>query len=451
MTKGQACGCWAVLAAVLAAASVSSAETRRLVLVSVDGLRPDYYTKADEIGLKVPTLRRLMREGAYAHGVVGVLPTVTYPSHTSLITGVPPRVHGILGNSIFDPLNRSNGAWEWFADDVRVPSLATAAHAVHLTTAAVSWPVTVGLDADWIMPEFWRPNSSHPYDIRLLKLASTPRLLDDIAVHRGRPMVFPIVEKDRMDAALFILDVHRPELLLLHIFDTDSAQHSKGPLTPEAKVAVEGADANLGRLLAVLEKDGLAGETVFAVVSDHGFMPVTTTLRPNVLLRDAGLLTVDSKGKTTDWRAWFHVNGGSAALRLRDPKDAEALAKVRGLLEAKKAEGVYRILGPEEIARFGGDRDASLAIDASSGLYFNGGLDGPWSEPSSANRGYHGYAPDRPEMLSSFVVAGPGLKKKGDLGTIKMTEIAPTLAQWLGVTLGAEADRPLPLFDPPVL
>src|SRR5262249_11171028 len=121
-----------------------AAAVRRVVMVSVDGLMPDYYRKADALGLKVPTLRRMMKDGAWASGVVGVLPTVTYPSHTTLITGVLPRVHGITGNRIFDPLERANGAWFWFASDVRVPSLVSAARARWLKTASVSWPVSVG-------------------------------------------------------------------------------------------------------------------------------------------------------------------------------------------------------------------------------------------------------------------------------------------------------------------
>ena len=425
-----------------------SAEGRRVVLVSVDGLMPDYYRRADALGLKVPNLRRLMRDGAWASGVVGVLPTVTYPSHTTLITGVTPRVHGIAGNRIFDPLDRSGAAWHWFADGVRVPSLVSAARARWLTTAAVSWPVSVGIGADWNLPEFWRPGSRHEYDLKLLAAVSTPGLIGDVGRHRARGFGWPIVEQDRMDAALFILAVHRPHLLLLHIFDTDGAQHDHGPRSPEALRAVEQADANLGKLLSEIETNGTTGETLFAVVSDHGFLPVSRTLRPNVLLRDAGLITVGKDGKPTDWRASFAAEGGSAALRLKDPADREALDRARALFEVRLAEpdsGIHRILGPAEVAAMGGAGEGLFVLDAREGYYFSGGLDGEWSSPSTS-RGTHGYAPDRPEMQAALLVIAPGLERKGDLGVVKMTAIAPTLARYLGVTLGPEADAPLPLF-----
>lgn len=427
---------------------VRGAEARRVVLVSVDGLMPDYYRRADALGLKVPTLRRLMREGAWASGVVGVLPTVTYPSHTTLITGVTPRVHGIPANRIIDPLEHSGGAWHWFADDVRVPSLVSAARARWLTTASVSWPVSVGIGADWNLPEFWRPGSRHEYDLKLLAAVSTPGLVDDVGRHRGRPFGWPAVDQDRLDAALFILAVHRPHLLLLHIFATDDAQHDHGPRSPEALRAVEEADANLGKLLAAIESNGTAAETLFAVVSDHGFLPVSRTLRPNVLLKEAGLITVGKDGKPTDWRASFVADGGSAALRLKDPADREALDRARALLEARRADsdsGIQRILGPAEIAALGGAAEGQFVLDAREGFYFSGALDGEWSSPSTS-RGTHGFAPDRLEMQASFLVTAPGLDRKGELGVVKMTAIAPTLARYLGVTLGPEADAPLPLF-----
>jgi predicted AlkP superfamily pyrophosphatase or phosphodiesterase len=78
-----------------------------VVLISVDGLKPEYVLDADRYGLKIPTLRRMVAEGTSASAVTGVLPTVTYPSHTTLVTGVAPATHGILNNSPFDPLQRN--------------------------------------------------------------------------------------------------------------------------------------------------------------------------------------------------------------------------------------------------------------------------------------------------------------------------------------------------------
>jgi predicted AlkP superfamily pyrophosphatase or phosphodiesterase len=79
-----------------------------VLMISIDGLMPSSYTQASPA--KIPSIRALAAEGAYADGVVGVLPTVTYPSHTTLVTGVPTAVHGITNNRMFDPENKSGGA-----------------------------------------------------------------------------------------------------------------------------------------------------------------------------------------------------------------------------------------------------------------------------------------------------------------------------------------------------
>ncbi len=89
-----------------------------LVVLSIDGLRPTDVLQAAQHGLRVPHLRRLVADGAHASGVVGVLPTVTYPSHVTLVTGVSPARHGILANQPFDPMARNMGGWYWYAEDI---------------------------------------------------------------------------------------------------------------------------------------------------------------------------------------------------------------------------------------------------------------------------------------------------------------------------------------------
>ena len=108
-----------------------------VLMISVDGLKPEYVLDADARGLRLPYLRSLISQGAYAEGVVGVWPTVTYPSHTTLVTGVSPAEHGILANLEFDPQHHFKESWFWYAAQIRVPTLWQAAHAAGLSTASV--------------------------------------------------------------------------------------------------------------------------------------------------------------------------------------------------------------------------------------------------------------------------------------------------------------------------
>ncbi|MCM2313998.1 MAG: alkaline phosphatase family protein [Thermoanaerobaculia bacterium] len=421
----------------------------RALVVSIDGLTPRHYREAAARGVAIPNLAKLVADGAWAEGVDGVLPTLTYPSHTTLITGVKPIDHGIVSNRVFDPFDTSAGAWYWFAKDIRVPTLVSAARSRRLRAAAISWPVSIGLDADFNMPEFWRGASKHPFDVRFLEQLSTPGLLDAVGKFRGSPMqaFHDQRDPDRIDVACWIIEQQAPELVLVHVFDLDFAQHEFGPMSPESLRTLEVTDALLGRLLASLEKAKTRDTTLIAIVSDHGFVATSTTIRPNVWLVDAGFVKLDPKGQVIEYRAIFHSDGGSASLRLRNPGDKETLAEVRRLLETKLADpasGIERILDAATVAELGGAGE--LVLDARDGFEFSGASRGAWSE-GAQTRGQHGYAPLRESIRAGFVIAGPGVRK-GSLGVVPMTSIAPTVARHLGIELSPLAGAPLDIQSP---
>lgn len=433
----------AVLSLCLAAAT--TAAEPRVVMIAVDGLMPAYYLRADELGLKVPNLRKLMADGAYAR-VTGVLPSVTYPSHTTLITGVLPRKHGIGANTYFDPQEKAAGAWRWYADEVQVETLVSAARARKVSTGSVSWPVSVGRFADWNVPEYFRPGSEHASDVRLVEALASPGLVRAAAQARGREFAWPLTDDDRTDLAVHLLRTRKPRLMLLHIFEVDDQEHDYGPLTPEAKAAVEKSDAHIGQVLAALDAAGTRASTLVAIVSDHGFLPVERTVRPNTALRDAGLIDLDDKGKIRSWRAAFHSSGGSAALHLAKDAPPDTLERVKAALAkhlADPASGIRDVLDAAAVERFGGV-DVPLVLNAREGFSISHTAAGEWLVVPGTSKGAHGHAPDREELQASLVLAGPGVRSKGDLGVVSMTQIAPTLARVLGLSLDAAAGRPLP-------
>jgi len=345
-----------ILAAALVLSSLAGGHTapeRHVVMISIDGLMPSYYLDADQLSIEAPNLQRLVAEGAYARGVVGVLPSVTYPSHTTLITGVAPRLHGIDNNTYFDPMGLSRGAWRWYAREIRVPTLVSASRARWLRTASISWPVSVGLGTDFNLPEFWRNGSEHDSDLELLRAISRPdNLLDDIEGHRGAPLGYPLTDSDRIDAAVYTIETHRPHLSLIHIFDLDSAQHDHGPGSPEAIAAVEASDRELGRVLAAIEKAGIAPRTLVAVVSDHGFLPVRRTLHPNSLLAKAGLIETDEDGRVTSWRE-------RSSTVTRSPRSAEPQKPGYGSTHGRVSTS------PAASARNGRERRTAAALTGS--------------------------------------------------------------------------------------
>jgi predicted AlkP superfamily pyrophosphatase or phosphodiesterase len=429
------------IAATWCAAGSASQNRERpplLVIVSIDGLRPDYITAADEHGAKVPNLRRFLKEGAYAEGVEGVVPTVTYPSHTTLMTGVWPAKHGIFANTTFDPLQKNYQGWYWYAEDIRVPTLWNAAAKAGRTTASVQWPVTVGANINWDIPEFWRANTED--DAKLLRAVSTPELLaeaqSEIGPFSGGVDTTVEADKNRGRYAAWILENKHPSLLTLHLIALDHIEHETGPFSAESVAVLEGLDTVIGSVREAAER--LApGHAFVAVVSDHGFARTDAQLDLFPAFRDAKLFTVDDKGKITDWKAMPWVTGGSAAIVLKEPGDSGIRAQVHELLRKlaeDPANGIDRVLDGEELHKRGGYPTAAFFVSLKPGWRTGSALDGPVVSKTKTG-GTHGELPDVPDLRAAFFLVGPGVPAGRNLGLIDMRDIAPTLAHEAGLAL----------------
>jgi len=409
-----------------------------LVMISIDGLRPDYITAADAHGAKVPNLRRFLKEGTYAEGVQGVVPTVTYPSHTTLITGVWPAKHGILANATFDPLKKNAEGWYWYTEDIKVPTLWDAAAKAGRTTASVQWPVSVGAHVNWLIPEFWRANT--PEDAKLLRAVSTPGLLAEaeqqLGPYAGGVVATADADKTRGRYAQWILEKKHPSLLTLHLIALDHIEHETSPFRAEAIATLEELDGVIGEVRATAEK--LApGRAYVAVVSDHGFAKTENQLNLFPAFRDAKLFTVDDKGKIADWKAMPWVTGGSAAIVLKDPNDTATLTQVRELLAnvaGDPANGVDRVLEADDLHQRGGYPPASFFVSLKPGWKTGSSLTDPLVMKVKLG-GTHGELPDVPELRASFFLVGPGVAAGRSLGLIDMRDIAPTLVHAAGLAL----------------
>ncbi len=409
-----------------------------VVMISIDGLRPDYVTVADVHGAKIPNLRRFLEEGAYADGVQGVVPTVTYPSHTTLVTGVWPAKHGILANTVFDPLQKNYQGWYWYAQDIRVPTLWDAASEQGRTTAAIHWPVTVGARVTWNIPEFWRANTED--DAKLLRAVSTTGLLAEaeklLGPYPGGTDPSVAGDETKTRYAQWILDQKHPALLFVHLIALDHIEHETGPFSAESIAVLESLDADIGKLRETAQR--LApGRAYIAVVSDHGFAKVDSQLNLFPAFRDAHLFSVDDKNKITDWKAMPWTTGGSVAIMLKDPNDVSTRTQVLALLAllaADPANGIDRILDADQIRERGGYPTASFFVSLKPGWRTGSALEGPTLTKIKVG-GTHGELPDVPELRAAFFLVGPGVPAGRSLGVIDMRDVAPTMAHLAGLSL----------------
>jgi predicted AlkP superfamily pyrophosphatase or phosphodiesterase len=431
----------------------SWASGRALLLISIDGLRPDYVLQADTHGLKIPHLRAILRDGAHASGVRGVLPTVTYPSHTTILTGVWPAKHGIYTNITFDPLGRNFEGWYWYSEDIAVPTLWDGAAKAGLTVGNVSWPVSVGAKGiRYNVPEYWRAPKSAD-DLKLLRALSTPGLVAEIAQEAG-PYILDLddaVPGDwaRTRYAAWILRHGKPQLMTVHLAALDHLQHATGPFSPESNRTLEQIDEMLGQL----EEAARAARPDYAVsvVSDHGFSAIDHSLNLMKAFAGEGLVTLGQgsgfRGAplVLDWKAFGKVDGGSAAILLKDPKDEATRVKVEQLLRrlaADPANGIARILDRAAIAAMGGNPEAAFWVDMQANFSV---VNTAGELVTAIKGGTHGYSPSHPEMLASFFMAGPEVAKGLTLSELDMRSLAPTMAAYLGFPFPSADLKPVAL------
>ena len=434
----------ALLLGVVALFGASGSIALPVLLISIDGLRPADVIEAQQRGLKLPNLQAFLTRGSYASDVRGVLPTLTYPAHTTLITGVAPALHGISNNLTFDPTNKNQLGWDWYASDIRVPTLWDAAHAAGLTTANVHWPVSVGAPVDWNLPQIWRTGT--PDDRKLLAALATPGLLPALEKDLG-PYADGINEaldgdQNRARFAVKLLQLHRPQFMTVYFAALDDKEHATGPGTPAANQVLEGIDALVGELVAAAQR--VHPDGVVAVVSDHGFAPVRQDVNLYAPFIKAGLISVKD-GAVSGWQAMPWNAGGSAAIVLKDPADAAVKARVATLLarlQADPAYGIERVLDHAQLVAHGATAKASWFVLFKPGHEMGIKPDAPMPAPGHY-LGMHGYDPALPAMRSTFLIAGAGVPAGRDLGSIDMRDIAPTLAALLGVSLPQAQGRAL--------
>jgi predicted AlkP superfamily pyrophosphatase or phosphodiesterase len=430
-----------------------------VLMISVDGLKPEYVFEAEQRGLKIPYLRSLLTSGTYADGVIGVWPTVTYPSHTTLVTGVSPAEHGIFSNAEFDPEQHFKESWFWYADQIRVPTLWRVAHAAHLTTASVGWPVTVGApDIDFLIPEYWRitgrTKDLNPSDRYLIAALSRPvGLLAQMQKSLGPYLMANDTslpgDEVKTRFAIDILRSHRPVFMTVHLSSLDDAQHGHGVFSAEANRDLEAVDGMLAELAAAAHAASPAG--IVAIVSDHGFTALTHRVNLLIPFLRAGLVTttfdpITQLPKLASWNAQPWAASGMAAIMLHDTADRGTEQAVGELLQSLAADpnnGIARIDGRAEIERHGAFPDAAFIVVMRPGFYVAASLTGELVSEFPAGHGGHGFTPEFPEMNAAFFIAGAGIARGRDLGAIDMRQIAPTLAQILGAGLSVGNHVPL--------
>ncbi|MGH8074310.1 MAG: alkaline phosphatase family protein [Lysobacter sp.] len=360
-----------------------------VLLVSIDGFRADYL----DLGI-TPNLARIADRGVQAAWMEPSYPSLTFPNHYTIVTGLRPDHHGIVHNTMHDAtlgdfsLGRrdavNDGRW-WGGEPVWV-----AAENAGLATATLFWP---GSEAaiDGVRPGRWLPyDGDMPMDARV----------DTVLGWLAEP------------------DTTRPRFATLYFDMLDHAGHDHGPDSPEAQAAVRAVDVAIGRLLDGLAARGLDDHVNLIVVSDHGMATVEpgheVVVEDMVAPRDARLVSA----------------GQSVGFAPMPGREAAAQAQLLGKHEHYEC---WRKEALPERWHYGSHpRVPPIICQMEEGW---NARPREWiaKRPSTTTRGSHGYDPALPSMRAIFLARGPAFREGVRLPAIDNVDVYPLLMELVGL------------------
>jgi len=420
---------------------------RHVILITIDGFPA--WTWRDE-SLPVPNLRRLAREGAAAQAMTVSNPSITWINHTTLVTGVNPRRHGVLFNGLLvrqgDDKPPTIEPWVDRNRLVHAPTLYDLAFQAGMTTAEVNWvAITRAPTICWSFPE--NPQADGKFEKEMI--AAGILRPDQFGWFRG-PNRKNMTWHDAMwtKAACFIFQKHRPNLLLFHLLNPDSIQHQYGPGSEAAFTALAYADTLVGELLKVVKQSGIGPRTTIFISSDHGFKKVAKIIYPNVTLKQAGHLKA-SRATIGQHDVVAVAEGGMAFVYVTDPqRKADLLPKLKKLFAA--SEGIAKVFDGHDGPKFGMPKPeenqgmGDLFLFAKDGYAFKADVVGTAAvAPTQGYLGTHGYRADDPQMDGIFIAHGNGIKHGVSLPRMANLDVAPTIARLLGLQIAKPEGRVL--------
>ncbi len=404
---------------------------QRVILISIDGFRGSLL-KEKLFAKKCPNLLELINKGRSCSQVVSVFPSLTYPAHTSMITGVPPEIHGITNNRIFDP-SKNFVDWFWYADSIKTPTLITKAKEKNLVSLGVSWPVTVGAAIDYLLPEFKSVNDSIS-TVDLIRKHDNPKYFLEIAKTRGiipenkNPEGF---SRDLLLHQLFIDTFIRkkPNLSLYHMIETDLIQHKYGKDSEEAWKAFMFMDSLIGNIMSLLDKNNLWETTTLVITGDHGFKNYSYEISINRLFENKGWLKIKND-EIYNWEVVAIPSGGSAFVHLKDSEDEQFKQKVRIALSQMNE---FEVLEERHV------KGSSLSLHKSNFILlakkdytFTRSVDQPLIKQRFG--GSHGGDPEDKELYTGFIAVGPSISNEV-VSKMAITDVAKIISPILGLNL----------------
>lgn len=411
---------------------------KKLVVISIDAMGAEDL-RGDLSA--TPTLNSFRAEGTHIKEIEPIYPSLTYPSHTSIVTGVYPNTHGIVNNTKLQS-EAASPDWFWYRKDVQVPTLYDVAHGQGLKTAAFLWPVTAKSKIDYNIAEIF-PNRIWTNQVLVSLQASSPFFLVEMNRKFGKlrqGIKQPYLDDFVTACAVDTLKSKQPDLTFIHLVDMDSQRHAYGVKSVEADQAFIRQDKRVKAIIEATKEAGTYEQTVFVVLGDHYQIDVSKMIRLNHEFVNHGWQE-EGKQSTTKrgWEVYAKSCDGSTYIYCQ--QDSLVTPKeIREVIES--VEGVEVVYTTEEVVSQGGASNCTFMVEAKKGYYFNDESVGPTIEEVAGKdiglpnryKAVHGFSPKKKNYQTTIMFKGPGIKRGHVVDAARLIDEGPTFAKILDLT-----------------
>ena len=409
----------------------------KAVVISIDSL----FTSDIDYIKELPNFKRILNDSSIVKNINCIYPTLTYPCHTSIITGVYPNKHKISHNEKFQPYSKTSD-WYWYSKDIGVDSIIDIAKANNLKTSTILWPVSGGCNADYNIAEIWTKEKDEDL-FEVFNNSSTKELMETIYPKYSHIIKWnsePHLDEFGVCCAEDIITTYKPDLMLIHLAYLDHTRHKFGLFNKEVEIAFDKYDEWLGRIINSLEKAGVYEETNFIILGDHGQIGVNKLVSPNVILKDKGFIKVDENGELVDYKAMCHSSGISTQVMVKDKSCIDELYKLLCEMSENEKLSIDYVFTKEECKKlYNLDCDAEFVIEGKEGTAFSNDILGEVIKTTDC-RDYkysvatHGHLPHKGDK-PPFIAKGPNIRKNICIDGANLVDEAPTIMKIFGIEM----------------
>ena len=396
-----------------------------LIIVSLDALG---YCD-EEIYSNLPFLSKIIEKGTWIRKVESIYPTLTYPIHSTIVTGRYPIDHGVDNNLLVQP-ERKIMDWYWDHDYISGDTIFRNAHKKGYTISAFSWPVSGDLEIEYNVPEVWTYEEKDFNEY--VKEKGSEEFVEELYQKLGkyyRDDSQKVKDEWMANATAYTFEKYEPDITFLHLIDVDHQKHVYGSNHFAITDAIKELDDRLKRMFNKISKVQNLDDINIILLSDHSQLDTAYPIRLNKLLADMGLVNVNDDGTVKeDWQAYFLTCGGSTALYTKED-NPELVKKIKERLVNLNLDGIDKIFDKADIEKLGASNRAKLWVEAKEGYIFDADardfIMSTNIEPGP--RGNHGFLPTKEKNLAMAIFAGPDFKANKIIKNGKIVGIAPTI------------------------